>query len=189
MTGSFAQLQECPSYRHIVLLQGSQMNTQFSQYLHFHRGTDMFCIDTSNIPDPATEVARAYDMMAPRYDEVDTEAFYHNQYRAYSRHLSQHSASIHGRVLDLGCGTGLQIGFVKSVADSVVGIDISEGLLAQARKKFPDVEFRCADACNLPFENDSFDTVISYGEVISHIPTLVGSLLKLDKSMVFASSV
>lgn len=64
-----------------------------------------------------------------------------------------------GRLLDVGCGTGV---FTKVFADNgwtVTGVDISEGMLRFARERGIDV-IR-ADAARLPFEDDSFDAVVS----------------------------
>lgn len=116
------------------------------------------------------EVASVYDRMACGYDSVDDEAFYHNQYRAYGLHLRQNARLLQGALLDVGCGTGIQVGFARRYADQIVGVDPSKGLLEKAKHKFPTVDFHCCDACNLPFHTNSFNTVISYGEVLSHIP-------------------
>jgi ubiquinone/menaquinone biosynthesis C-methylase UbiE len=66
------------------------------------------------------------------------------------------------RILDLGCGSGLDLaswGVVPS--DEVTGIDIDESRLAIARKRFPNRTYlRCAGEC-LPFPPNSFDRVIS----------------------------
>lgn len=66
------------------------------------------------------------------------------------------------RILDLGCGSGLDLaswGVVPS--DEVTGIDIDESRLAIARERFPNRTYlRCAGEC-LPFPSNSFDRVIS----------------------------
>ncbi len=45
-----------------------------------------------------------------------------------------------GHILDLGCGTGLELNwyFAKHPSAKVTGIDLSEGMLSQLRQKFPD---------------------------------------------------
>jgi ubiquinone/menaquinone biosynthesis C-methylase UbiE len=71
------------------------------------------------------------------------------------------------RVLDLGTGTGLAAFAAarRFPAASVVGTDISEEMLAQARVAAPPqlaerVSFEAADAARLPFADDSFDLVV-----------------------------
>jgi ubiquinone/menaquinone biosynthesis C-methylase UbiE len=66
------------------------------------------------------------------------------------------------RILDLGCGSGLDLASWGVVlADEVTGIDIDEARLAIARQRFPNRTYlRCAGEC-LPFPANSFDRVIS----------------------------
>jgi len=60
-------------------------------------------------------------------------------------------------LLDVGCGTGISSQFDCDVT----GIDPSEALLKKAKKKFPDKQFIAASAEELPFEDHSFDIVVS----------------------------
>ena len=43
----------------------------------------------------------------------------------------------------------------------VVGVDLNEGMLAVAARTEPDIEWRLGDAASLPFEDVSFDVVVS----------------------------
>ena len=48
---------------------------------------------------------------------------------------------VHGtRLLDLGCGTGLELGYYFELAPSAVvtGIDLAPGMLDELRNKFPN---------------------------------------------------
>ena len=64
------------------------------------------------------------------------------------------------RILCLGCGSGEECDFIKkSGASKVVGIDITKGLIEQAKHKFPDVEFYTMDMEQLNFNPESFDVV------------------------------
>jgi SAM-dependent methyltransferase len=69
-------------------------------------------------------------------------------------------------VLDIGCGTGTQaIATWRRVqpGGTVIGLDISRNMLAAARRKASraqaEIDFREADAAQLPFESDRFDAV------------------------------
>ncbi len=118
------------------------------------------------------DVISSYSTQAETYDAIETEAFYINQYEVYSKHLNSLKQHIKGKVLDLGCGTGLQIPFLSKYANNVIGIDITYFLLEKAIEKFkwnPKVSFIHGDAINLPFSDSYFDFISSYGEVISHI--------------------
>lgn len=67
-----------------------------------------------------------------------------------------------GRLLDLGCGTGLHIPTMLELGWSVTGVDISEDQLRLARARVGDgVELLRADAGRLPFPAQAFDAVFS----------------------------
>jgi len=71
------------------------------------------------------------------------------------------------RILDLGCGTGtLAIATKQARPDAeVVGLDGDPAILSRARQKAAaagvEIEFREGLADELPFEEDSFDLVLS----------------------------
>src|SRR5262245_8473523 len=64
------------------------------------------------------------------------------------------------RVLDLGCGTGHLPARIAEAGASVVGLDASAEMLAQARAAYPALEFVQADARAFLFA-DPFDAVFS----------------------------
>ncbi|MFG1950301.1 class I SAM-dependent methyltransferase [Micromonospora sp. NPDC048830] len=49
------------------------------------------------------------------------------------------------RLLDVGCGTGRDAGYLAGLGWSVIGIDVSDRMLAYARKRHPAVRFVAAD--------------------------------------------
>jgi ubiquinone/menaquinone biosynthesis C-methylase UbiE len=73
-------------------------------------------------------------------------------------------ADARGRVLEIGVGTGLSFVHYPPV-DELVGVDPSEPMLRRARRRASDlgreVTLVEAPAEALPFEDDSFDTVVS----------------------------
>ncbi len=67
------------------------------------------------------------------------------------------------RVLDLGCGFGWHCQYtIEHGAVSVVGIDISEKMLAVAKQKTSkEIKYICESIENAKFPKNSFDVVIS----------------------------
>jgi ubiquinone/menaquinone biosynthesis C-methylase UbiE len=68
------------------------------------------------------------------------------------------------RVLDVGCGTGILAREAAGIVGSsghVAGLDLDEGMLSVARRVGPGIEWRQGDATELPFEDATFDVVVS----------------------------
>jgi len=67
------------------------------------------------------------------------------------------------RILDVGCGTGRHAIELTKRGYSVTGVDLSQDQLTHAKAKAKaqnlDIDFRVADARNLPFQNE-FDIAI-----------------------------
>ncbi len=93
------------------------------------------------------------------------------------------AASIkHGdRVLDVGCGTGV---LSREAADRVgsdgrvSGLDVNEDMLAVARRIRPDIDWHQGDAGELPFEDASFDVVVSQF-VLMFVPDQMAALKEM----------
>ena len=64
------------------------------------------------------------------------------------------------RILDLGCGTGHLTHRIAESGATVIGIDRSPTMLAEARKNYPDLQFVAADARSFAFARP-FDAVFS----------------------------
>ena len=105
------------------------------------------------------EIKDIYAENAPCFDRFEpVDRFVTGRYR--ERLFSNAT----GRVLDVACGTGVNFPYLPDDVH-LVGIDISEAMLHRARERLAgldlDGEVREADAADLPFEDGSFDTVIS----------------------------
>jgi SAM-dependent methyltransferase len=83
------------------------------------------------------------------------------------------------RILDIGCGTGQPALLIAgSTGAAVTGISISKRQVAAARARDPGparVEFRLADALDLPFNDGSFDAACMIESLI-HMPDHVRAL-------------
>ena len=69
------------------------------------------------------------------------------------------------RILDLGCGTGLELEFYFALNPSacVTGIDLSDGMLSALRRKLVgrDITLLCGSYFDLPFERCAYDAAVS----------------------------
>lgn len=74
-------------------------------------------------------------------------------------------------VLDAGCGEGFVTDFIKRRDNDlrITGVDLSEEAIRYAREHFGEqARFRTGDIYDLPFPDDSFDTVLC-SEVLEHL--------------------
>jgi len=74
-----------------------------------------------------------------------------------------------GRALDAGCGTGFQAAVLASIGYRTHGVDISAGLLAEARRRRASVALARADVEALPYEDQAFDAVTCCGSTLSFL--------------------
>src|SRR5512143_3736611 len=63
-------------------------------------------------------------------------------------------------VLDLGCGTGHLTAKIADAGVSVLGVDSSAEMIAEARRAYPAIRFEVGDARHLNFDH-RFDAVFS----------------------------
>lgn len=122
------------------------------------------------------DIVKGFDTIAPDYDRGN-DAMTMGLHRHWRNSLCQKASDVtppDGRLLDLATGTAdVILGILKKRKDiEVVGVDPSEGMLEVGRAKIDDsklmgdtpVELRVGDARELPFPDNSFDTVtISWG--------------------------
>lgn len=66
---------------------------------------------------------------------------------------------LQGNVLDVACGTGDMCLLLAKQGCLVTGVDLSEEMLAIAKRKAESGEWKVANAEQLPFEDNSFDAV------------------------------
>ena len=77
--------------------------------------------------------------------------------------------------LEIGTGAGrIAFALEKKLFKNIVAIDFVDRFIAVAKQKAlavdSNIKYYSGDALNLPFEDESFDQVLSIGVVISHLP-------------------
>jgi len=86
--------------------------------------------------------------------------------------------------LEVGCGNGMVSKYLaRNYGGSVVGIDVDPEQIELANKyigEIPDIRFLEADATSLPFEDNSFDIVLSFG-VLHHIYNWLDALKEIKR--------
>lgn len=144
---------------------------------------------------PSSEkTRRQYDLWAAVYDRV-----WRGYVRATTEALLAEARPVRGEaVLDVGCGTG---GFAvrllaeqptaqpterapQAVPRPITGVDLSAQMLAAAREKTrgetTDTHFVKADAHDLPFDDATFDVVVS-ASVLHYLADPVAALGEMQR--------
>jgi ubiquinone/menaquinone biosynthesis C-methylase UbiE len=106
------------------------------------------------------KVQRHYDEVAGMYDSRYDQA----RGRSYYTHICRHVMAClrpGGKLLDLGCGTGLFVQRYTRSRGSAVGLDLSRGMVERARRRCPGSEFSVGTVEALPFRDCCFDSVAS----------------------------
>ena len=69
------------------------------------------------------------------------------------------------QILDLGCGTGLELNeyFPLNPSANIPGIDLAPGMLAELKNKFPDKDLTLIEGSyfDVPFGTECFDAAVS----------------------------
>lgn len=73
----------------------------------------------------------------------------------------------HDSIVDIGCGNASQLSQYFKGGKSIVGIDIDPKTVKEAKSMYKYIDFLCADARCIPFQDETFDLVIAT-EVIEH---------------------
>jgi len=123
------------------------------------------------------KVMRSYDSTARIYD-----ARYGDEQEAKYR-VALENVKPKGTVLDVGCGSGLFFSHIVDEAEAMVGVDSSQELLLEARKRalgLQNVHLVKADADHLPFSEDFFDVVFAF-TVLQNMPKPVETLKELGR--------
>ena len=122
-----------------------------------------------------SSVEGGYDLLAPKFD--------HTPFRTPDAVLDATAGALRplgpfGRGLDVCCGTGAGMRVLAPLCrEAATGVDFSTGMLAQARRAYPDASFVRSDGLALPFAG-AFDLAVSFG--------VLGHFLPAERPALFA---
>ena len=102
-----------------------------------------------------TKTIQAYDQCAHGYADIwFDDPVMEQTIREFAKALGPGA-----RVLDAGCGPGRDVKFMSHLGLEVVGADLSEGMIQEARHRFPSGTFRWMDMRNLRFPRQTFSGI------------------------------
>jgi SAM-dependent methyltransferase len=84
-----------------------------------------------------------------------------------------------GATADIGCGSGREVAWLNANSFAAVGFDASEGLLAEARQRYPDFTFTHAELPDLRgVAAASFDNVLCETVIMHLAPALIAASIR-----------
>ncbi|MEO9872879.1 class I SAM-dependent methyltransferase [Ekhidna sp.] len=98
-------------------------------------------------------------------DKIPSDNVIHQRLLSAYHHAKKF---IKGDLLELGCGEGRGVELLATLADSYIGIDKIEAVVEKLQKKHNDFKFMSGVFPPFPFEDNSFDTIITF-QVIEHV--------------------
>ena len=120
-------------------------------------------------PDRMAATRASYDAVASGYADAMSDELRHKPLdrallTAFAEQVRQP-----GRVWDVGCGPGHVTAFLAGLGLDAAGVDLSDGMVAQARARHPGLEFRCGSMTALPSGDGEWDGLVSFYSLIHMI--------------------
>ena len=108
------------------------------------------------------DTSTVYNTIASDYD---------NCFNAISAHLDDFLNLVqpNGKILDVGCGSGVDSQYMSLKGFDVIGIDNAEQMITLARQKQSSAKFILYDIITWNCESNSFDAILASYSLI-HIP-------------------
>jgi ubiquinone/menaquinone biosynthesis C-methylase UbiE len=132
---------------------------------------------TATTPSAASPTTQTYyDRFSRTYED--------HRHHGYHRMIDELELTLIRRygagkdVFEAGCGTGLLLKNAAVSARTAVGLDLSRGMLGQARDR--GLKVVQGSVTNVPLPSESFDLVYSM-KVLAHIPPIQAALTELSR--------
>ena len=106
-------------------------------------------------------VTRFWSLAAPLYDLPALQRWVYRP--AQDETIAELRAHGARRIADIACGTGILATRIHDELhpDEIYGVDMSDGMLAQAKTRCPEVTWLKGPAERLPFDDGALDAVVT----------------------------
>lgn len=113
--------------------------------------------------DKANYIRTLFDKISSRYDFIRTLIFLGHTSLWYRLALSDLDLKAGDKVLDVGCGTGESTRYLFNSYPGIIveGMDLSPGMLNQARRLNPELTYFEGDVCAIPCPDSTYDFVLT----------------------------
>ena len=93
----------------------------------------------------------------------------------WEKHVVTDYMATAGSVLDVGCGSGREAFALCDLGYKVTGVDLSEKQVKQAKRNAlqfgKNIDFMVCDGLHYDFDDNTFDYVIIWQQVLGNVPT------------------
>jgi SAM-dependent methyltransferase len=119
--------------------------------------------------DAIHSIRDSYDRVADQYtrhifDELQSKPLD----RALLDRFAAETAGI-GQICDMGCGPGHVARYMREAGVTVFGLDLSNGMLEQARKLNPEIRFTQGNMLGLELADESLAGIVAFYSIV-HLP-------------------
>jgi len=74
--------------------------------------------------------------------------------------VKKYGEEIQGKILDLGCGTGINLAYLSEQGFKTYGLDISTTAISRVKERKLHINLKIGSFHNLPYENETFNAII-----------------------------
>jgi SAM-dependent methyltransferase len=118
--------------------------------------------------DPLTKSIReSYDRLAEEYARRIANELEHKPLDRELLDRFARTTTGRGEICDLGCGPGHVARYLHDAGASVFGLDLSPGMIEQARKLSPHIPFREGNMMALEIANDTLAGVVAFYAIVN----------------------
>src|SRR5277367_7001893 len=106
-------------------------------------------------------ITRIWSFLAPVYDQPSVQQWIYRP--PHDEVIAQLRAAGSRKIADIACGTGILSDRIERELqpDEIYGVDMSDGMLNQARARSSRVRYLHGPAEQLPFEDGALDAVVT----------------------------
>ncbi|PHS19476.1 MAG: hypothetical protein COA86_04125 [Kangiella sp.] len=114
------------------------------------------------------------------FDRINQLNWYKRTHKQWFDELNLKKES---NILEIGCATGTLTNYIAESGFIPTGLDSSNKMINFAKTKYSKLNFKVASALELPFENETFDSVIAASllNIIPNKPLLLNEMFRTTK--------
>lgn len=119
---------------------------------------------------PSDHIRRCYDAVAREYADRFSDELAHKPLdRELLRRFTDEVGPA-GTIYDLGCGPGQTTAFLRACGANVCGLDLSPELIAEARRRHPELPLEAGDMLALPLADGAAAGVVAFYAIVHFSP-------------------